>query len=74
MNKLPKEIYEQLNVKKQKPLKAIVKITFYKNQAVVHFPSVMTSELDLKPKDSFELTVEKSDPPIIICKLLRGKK
>jgi hypothetical protein len=71
--KLPIEIYRQLNPKRKVPIRREATITIYKNQALVHFPSVLTFELNLKPNDKFELTVEKGKIPTVICKLKRGR-
>ena len=72
MKKLPLEIYKQLKPRNRTPIKCEAKITMYKNQAVVHFPSILTSELGWKQDDSFSITVEKGDIPTVICKLKRG--
>lgn len=69
--RLPLDVYRQLNVKERVPLKREAKITLYKDQALVHFPSVITSELNIRRSDKFEITVEK--PVTVICRLKRGK-
>ena len=69
--RLPIEIYKQLNPKRKLPIQREATITIYKNQALVHFPSILTSELGLKQNDKFEITVEKGNIPTVICKLKR---
>ncbi|MFZ3077745.1 MAG: hypothetical protein WA139_04775 [Candidatus Aenigmatarchaeota archaeon] len=71
---LPLEIYRQLEVKKRIAPKREATITFSKDQAIVHFPNIITSELELKKGDKFELTIRKENPPIVESKLIRGKR
>lgn len=73
--KLPKEVYEELQIKERKEFHKEVKIIFDKKQAMIRFPTVLTGDLGLMEGDKFLLTLDKSAGKVrIICELIEGKK
>lgn len=73
--KLPKEVYEELQIKERKEFQKEVKIIFDKKQAMIRFPTVLIEDLGLMEGDKFLLTLDKSSGKVrIICELIKGKK
>lgn len=73
--KLPKEIYEELKIKEREEFRKEVKVIFDKKQAMIRFPTVLTSDLGLKEGDRVLLSVDKSSRKVkIVCELVKGKR
>ena len=72
---LPKDILKEVHVKETKDFQKEVKLIFDKKQAMVRFPTVLTSELDLKKGDSMVISVDQTSKQNvkIICELKRKK-
>ncbi len=72
--KLPKEVYEELEIKEREEFRKEVKVIFDKKQAMIRFPTVLNEDLSLTEGDKFLLTVDKSFGKVkIICELVKGK-
>ncbi|MCK4730408.1 MAG: hypothetical protein KAT28_03755 [Candidatus Aenigmarchaeota archaeon] len=72
---LPKDILKEVHVKGTKSFQKEVKLIFDKKQAMVRFPTVLTSELDLKEGDRMVVSIDQSSKQNIkiICELKRKK-
>lgn len=57
MNRLPKEIYEQLEVKERQPLTKILKPISDKGQIVIRLPTSFNPELNITKEERFEATL-----------------
>ena len=71
---LPDDVLKEVHVKGKKDFQKEVKIIFDKKQAMVRFPTVLTSELNLKEGDRMVVSIDQSSKQIrIICELKRKK-
>jgi hypothetical protein len=74
MKRLPKEIYDQLEVKERQQMKKEIKPIFDKGQVVLRLPTAFNPELNITEKDCFEATLLDNDPQGFCLRIIRCKK
>jgi hypothetical protein len=65
MNRLPKDLYDQLKIKDRQPLTRCLKPIFDKGQVIIRLPTAFNPELDITEDDRIEVTLIANDPPEI---------
>jgi len=73
MNKLPKEIYEQLKVRERQQVTKTIKPIFDKGQVIIRLPTDFNPELGITDKDLIEANLTNKEPKEICLRILKGK-
>ena len=74
MNRLPKEIYGQLEVRERQQIMKMIKPIFDKKQVVIRLPTDFNPELGITKEDGIEaVIVSNKEPKEIYLRILKGK-
>jgi hypothetical protein len=69
MNRLPRELFEQLRIRQRQPLTKFLKPIFDKGQVVIRLPTAFNPELNISEEHRIEATLVSSDPPEVILRV-----
>jgi hypothetical protein len=73
MNRLPKEIYDQLKVKQRQTIAKTVKPIVDKGQIVIRIPTAFNPEINITDKDVVEIVLIDKEPKELSLKIRREK-